>query len=245
MKPRIYLYKITFKGRPEWYWGIHKEKKFDEYYMGSPCTHKEFWSLFNPSKEILETFDYSEKGWKEANLREQALILPHLNDPLCLNENCGSVPSLAVRSNTMRKLNAIWRSDQSYREAMSNHRKLKWQDSEYKNFMLKRALESLEEKKRDPLFREKVSQKIKLKWQDPEFRRYMESINSSHKFSDSQIKERFDLVLSSNIDLTKYGWVKKVSDLWGVSHTQVKRIFKDHWEGDPPYERKSARTSAL
>lgn len=245
MKPRIYIYKITFEGRPEWYWGIHKEKKFDEYYMGSPCTNKEFWSLFNPSKEILETFDYSEEGWKEANLREQELILPHLNDPLCLNESCGSVPSLAVRSSTMKRLNTIWWSDQSHRDSMSNHRKLQWKDTEYKDFMLRRALETLEEKRLDSVFREEISQKMRLRWQDPDFRHYMKSINSSHKFSESEVEERFNQVLISNVDLTKYGRVKKVSELWGVSHTQVKRIFRDHWEGDPPYERRPARISAL
>ncbi len=42
------------------------------------------------------------------------------------------------------------------------------------------------------------------------------------------IKERRDLLLS--VDLTKYGWVQKVSILWNVSHTQVKRWIKKYYK---------------
>jgi hypothetical protein len=44
--PRIYVYKITFYEVLHYYYGLHKEKRFDEYYMGSPVTHKDFWELY-------------------------------------------------------------------------------------------------------------------------------------------------------------------------------------------------------
>jgi len=40
------------------------------------------------------------------------------------------------------------------------------------------------------------------------------------------------------INIQKYGWVGKVSKLWGVSHTEVRRAYNDFWEGPEPYKRK-------
>lgn len=94
MQPRIYVYKITFVGEPYWYWGVHKERKFDEYYMGSPVTHKRYWEEYTPVKEILETFECSEEGWRQAQLKELELIKQDLENPLCLNEGCGGLFSL-------------------------------------------------------------------------------------------------------------------------------------------------------
>jgi hypothetical protein len=99
MQPRIYTYKITFVDTPYYYYGVHKEKRFNEYYMGSPKTHKWCWELYEPKKQILELFDYSDGGWMEATKIEIKLIKPVFNvDKWCLNENCGNSPSLTIRS---------------------------------------------------------------------------------------------------------------------------------------------------
>jgi hypothetical protein len=90
MQPRIYTYKITFEEIPHWYWGVHKEKRYSDGYMGSPVTHKWMWDFYTPKIQILEFFPYTEEGWKQANLVEDRLIKPDLNDPLCLNEGCGA-----------------------------------------------------------------------------------------------------------------------------------------------------------
>jgi hypothetical protein len=96
--PRIYTYKVTFEEIPHWYWGVHKEKKFGEFYIGSPKTHKWMWEFYTPKIQILEFFPYTDEGWKEANLVEKRLIKPDLNNLLCLNENCGGCISLACAS---------------------------------------------------------------------------------------------------------------------------------------------------
>jgi hypothetical protein len=97
MGPRIYTYKITFEEVPGfWYWGVHAEKFFNDGYMGSPTTNKHFWELYIPKRQILEIFEYSEKGWKEANAVERRLIMPDLNHARCLNESCAGVMSLKV-----------------------------------------------------------------------------------------------------------------------------------------------------
>ena len=103
--PRIYLYKITFEEVPYYYYGIHKEKKFNEYYMGSPVTHKWCWELYTPKKQILELFEYSDEGWEKALEIEERVIRPFYNDDeWCLNERCGCKFSLDVLIKTGKKM---------------------------------------------------------------------------------------------------------------------------------------------
>jgi hypothetical protein len=92
MQSRIYTYKITFEEVPYYYYGSHKEKRYNEYYMGSPVTHKWCWDFYTPKKQILEFFNTRE----EANFVENRLIKLFLNDPHCLNENCGGIVSLEM-----------------------------------------------------------------------------------------------------------------------------------------------------
>ena len=101
--PRIYTYKITFEEVPYYYYGVHKEKRFDEEYWGSPYTHKWCWELYTPKKQILEIFEYSNNGYTKAQEVEKRLITPLLNNKWCLNENVGGVFSLKSCSYSGRK----------------------------------------------------------------------------------------------------------------------------------------------
>jgi len=95
--PRIYTYKITFLEVPYYYYGVHKEKKFDEYYVGTPVTHKWCWEIYTPKKQILQLFDFTDEGWLEAQEVEKRLIKPFYNsDKWCLNEHCGGKFSLEL-----------------------------------------------------------------------------------------------------------------------------------------------------
>ena len=97
---RIYLYKITFEEVSYYYYGVHKEKKYNEYYMGSPVTHKWVWDFYTPKKQILQFFDFTDEGWLEAQEVETRLIRPFFNtDKWCLNESCGGVFSLDILRN--------------------------------------------------------------------------------------------------------------------------------------------------
>ena len=99
--PRIYIYKITFLEVPYYYYGVHKEKVFGEYYMGSPYTHKWCWNFYTPKKQILEVFPYTDEGWIEAQEVETRLIKPFFNtDKWCLNKNCGGKVSLEICRNS-------------------------------------------------------------------------------------------------------------------------------------------------
>jgi hypothetical protein len=96
--PRIYLYKITFEEVLYYYYGVHKEKRFNEYYMGSPITHKWCWDFYAPKKQILQFFDFTDEGWKESLEIEHRLIKQFYNtDKWCLNRNCGGNFSLETR----------------------------------------------------------------------------------------------------------------------------------------------------
>ncbi len=102
--PRIYIYKITFEEVPYYYYGIHKERKYDEYYMGSPITHKWCWELYTPKKQILELFEFSDEGWLKAQKVEERVIKPfYNNDEWCLNEKCGLKFSIEVSRKVGKK----------------------------------------------------------------------------------------------------------------------------------------------
>ena len=99
--PRIFTYKITFEEVPYYYYGVHREKKYDEYYMGSPVTHKWVWDFYTPKKQILEIFPYSDDGYNKAQKVEKRIIKTVYNtDKWCLNENIGGFISLDI----MRKI---------------------------------------------------------------------------------------------------------------------------------------------
>lgn len=103
MKPRIYVYKITFEEVPYYYYGVHKEKRYNEEYWGSPKTNKWCWELYTTKKQILEIFDYTDDGWMEAQKVENRIIKPVFNsDKWCLNESCGSIISLKVIRETRK-----------------------------------------------------------------------------------------------------------------------------------------------
>ena len=111
MDPRIYIYKITFEEIPDWYWGVHKELRFDEFYMGSPVTHAWKWDFYTPVKNILQIFEYSDKGFREARELEDRLILPDLRNPLCLNEATGGRYSLTSCSSGGKTASTILHSE--------------------------------------------------------------------------------------------------------------------------------------
>jgi hypothetical protein len=106
--PRIYTYKITFEEVSYYYYGVHKEKKFGEYYMGSPYTHKWMWKHYTPKKQILEFFEYTDDGWIEAQEVEKRLIRPFYNDDKwCLNENVGGRFSIEHQRRAGRKSGVV------------------------------------------------------------------------------------------------------------------------------------------
>jgi hypothetical protein len=106
-KPTIYLYKVTFEEIADFYWGIHKEKKAGECYLGSPVTHAWKWEFYTPKVNVCQEFDYTDEGWKQALQVEKRVILHDWDNPLCLNDACGGTPSLRVLRESGRKTSEI------------------------------------------------------------------------------------------------------------------------------------------
>jgi hypothetical protein len=78
--------------------------------------------------------------------------------------------------------------------------------------------------------RRKVWESVPLE-KRKEHAKYMgKNFGGSNKLTEEEVKLRLDII--SDIDLTKFGWVKKVSDKLGISHTQVKRFIDNHYDGE-------------
>jgi hypothetical protein len=156
MQPRIYTYKITFEEIPHWYWGVHKEKKYGETYLGSPVTHKWMWDFYTPKIQILEFFPFTDEGWKEANLVEDRLIRPDLNNPLCLNEGCGARVSREAAQQGGYKMKGVPKTKE-HREKIGNGNRGKKRSPEYCQALSERN------KGRSPTEEQKLKQSESLK----------------------------------------------------------------------------------
>lgn len=130
MQPRIYTYKITFEEIPHWYWGVHKERRYNDGYLGSPVTHKWMWEFYTPKIQILEVFPLTDEGWEEANLVEDRIIKPDLNNPLCLNEGCGARVSREASQRGGYKMKGVPKS-REHREKIGRGNKGKKRSPEF------------------------------------------------------------------------------------------------------------------
>lgn len=108
MNPRIYVYKITFLENKYYYYGIHKERFYEEPYMGSPVTYKSFWKKYTPIKNIIKIFPNSKEGWIEAiNFEKELIKKVFKKDALCLNMNCaGAINFTDEIKNKISKANS-------------------------------------------------------------------------------------------------------------------------------------------
>jgi hypothetical protein len=122
----IFTYIVKFEEIPHFYWGVHLQREGEKFYLGSPKTHKWMWDFYTPIITPLQFFSCDEEGWEEAQKIEKRLILPDLENPLCLNENVGGVISLRVLMKNHEKTDDEGRSLLAVRmgqKAMETHKK--------------------------------------------------------------------------------------------------------------------------
>lgn len=184
MQPRVYVYRITFEEVPNFYHGWHKEKIYDELYMGSPITCRDLWELYTPKKEILKEFDYSEEGMWEALSYEDKLIEENWLNPLALNRSRGGFMHPCL-------LQQMWK-DQKYRTKKSEQVRSQmidqWKDPEFRRKMayhrqnnghMERWRNTLETLKDNSEHWERMSilmsEMTKNRWEDPGFRERISS----------------------------------------------------------------------
>lgn len=112
-----YTYRIQFPNG-EFYLGVRLAPEglspWEDEYFGSPVTHKSKWSNHHIKGDIK-----IHSSIEEAQDYEKDLIRPNLNNPLCLNENCGGFYSLlTIRKATeasQRKQKELLESDPKWR----------------------------------------------------------------------------------------------------------------------------------
>lgn len=84
-----YIYKITFEETPHFYIGVrkHSDPKSDNDYLGTPYTHKNYWEIYTPKKQILWVYD----NWEFACKVEKSIITENWQNKYCLNMNIGGI----------------------------------------------------------------------------------------------------------------------------------------------------------
>jgi hypothetical protein len=117
-----YIYKITFQETPHFYFGVrkHPDPKNDEY-MGTPYTHKNYWEIYTPKKQVLWIYD----DWEFACKVEKTIISENWQNKYCLNMNIGGIVPTdlcrlgAIRANqTIKSKRQI---DSEYDSKLRNH----------------------------------------------------------------------------------------------------------------------------
>jgi hypothetical protein len=103
-----YVYKITFEEVPHFYFGVrsHHNPNLDSY-LGTPITHRNYWKIYSPKKQILSVFSSRE----EAEQVEVSLISQNWNCRYCLNKNISGYPSIEARSKGGRNSHKVKTQD--------------------------------------------------------------------------------------------------------------------------------------
>lgn len=103
-----YVYKITFEEVPHFYIGVRSNPDPDnDPYLGSPKTHRSYWDIYTPKKQILWVFTSRD----EACDVETALILQNWGNRYCLNASCARAIHPSVSVVNAKRLNSRKRGD--------------------------------------------------------------------------------------------------------------------------------------
>lgn len=201
------VYKITNTLNDKVYVGVHKTKNLSDNYMGSGTNIKRSikkYGLENFKKEYLFIFDNEQDMFKMENEIVNYDFIKSVNTYNILNGGLGSWEYVNGNMSDLDKFNkGKWLGDNFGSKGGS------WQN---KNLRLK-ILESIPKDKRIIIGRNLGT-------------RY----GGENKLQQDVISHRLHLI--ENIDLSKYGWVRKASDILGISHTQTKRFIKAHYNGE-------------
>lgn len=134
-----YVYKITFEEVPHFYFGVRKGNPEGDPYLGSPKTHKNYWKVYTPKKQVFAIF----ASWEEACRIEKELIRQNWDSRYCLNDNYGGFLSLEALSKgnqsfVERNLNPIFRRLRADKISKALIRRYK-EDPDYRKSHLEKA----------------------------------------------------------------------------------------------------------
>jgi len=101
---------------------------------------------------------------------------------------------------------------------------------------------SLDNHRNRPLLAKKIAETIKERYGEDFYKRLGEKTKRSSSYNNltqTEVSLRIEQLENSGINLQKLGWVKQVSQLWGISHPQARRFLNKYWKGPAPYTRSS------
>lgn len=209
------VYKITNLLNGKIYVGIHKTNNLEDGYMGSGINIKKAirkYGVSNFKKEYLAIFDKPEEMYEmESFIVSEEFTSNNETYNISLGGN-GGWDSVNSKISLEEKIErGKWLGNTYGSKAGS------WTNYEKRIHVWNTV----------PLERRKdIGRKMGLKY------------GGFNKSDQEQIKERLEKI--KHIDLTKFGWVKKVAEILEISHTQVRRFIRKYYKGEY-YERKSSR----
>lgn len=236
-----YVYKITFEEVPHFYFGVRGRDPEGDDYLGSPVTHKCYWEIYVPKKQILGVYD----SWKEACSVEMALIQQNWDNRYCLNQNANGAFPREVCSRggeiggcrTAKRLKededfAKTRAEAistSLKKAYAENPQLKEQKSQLLRTVSKKGNQArLDKMGRDVEYKDNLYSKVA----DTKKRRYKEDLAYRDRELDKlrRAREAYDRKLETNpefreIVIKRLGGITR-GTIWVNNGSEEKRISK-------------------
>jgi hypothetical protein len=198
------VYKITNLLNGKIYIGIHKTKNLDDEYMGSGV---------NIKKAIKK---YGRENFK----KEYLAIFDNENDMFKMETQIVNEYFVNKDDNYNILIGGLGSFDYVNKNYWTEEKRIEhgkiygskagsWQDKEKRV----KILESIPVEKRKDIGK-----------------MMGDKYGGLNKLTNDEIDKRLQLI--NDIDLTKYGWVSKVSKRLSISHTHVKRFIDTYYKGD-------------